>query len=286
MGATCVVTPVSGHDEYVRHGVNALLCDWDDPRGTARQLDLLARDRDLLHELRRGALATAAAWPSWEQQSDEMYDALQRDRRRAGARPDRRRERVARRPAVGHRGPPHPPHAARRVRDLRVANGAPQGAARDRAAGALVEPAVDAAALRATDPRPAAQAAGTRLMPRLPRRSRPTPIAVGAPPALLELLREGPEPLAGGGEPPGARRTADGRDRDPAVPARQRRAPHDRRPRPRPRGPRPSDLAVGRRRRGPPRGRRRRRGDVQRVLRARARRRAPRCQRLCAAPTS
>ena len=49
MGATCVVTPVSGHDEYVRHGVNALLCDWDDPRGTARQLDLLARDCVLLH---------------------------------------------------------------------------------------------------------------------------------------------------------------------------------------------------------------------------------------------
>ena len=77
MGATCVVTPVSGYDEYVRHGINALLCDWDDPRGTARQLDLLARDRELLHELRTGALYTAAAWPSWEQQSGEMAAALE-----------------------------------------------------------------------------------------------------------------------------------------------------------------------------------------------------------------
>lgn len=36
-GATCVVTPVTGHEEYVEHGVNGLLCDWDDLRGTARR---------------------------------------------------------------------------------------------------------------------------------------------------------------------------------------------------------------------------------------------------------
>ena len=40
-GATCVVTPVSGHEEYVEHGWNGLLTDWEDLRGTARQLDLL-----------------------------------------------------------------------------------------------------------------------------------------------------------------------------------------------------------------------------------------------------
>ena len=45
MGATCVTTAVTGHDEYVEHGRNALVVDWDDLRGTARQLDLLARDR-------------------------------------------------------------------------------------------------------------------------------------------------------------------------------------------------------------------------------------------------
>ncbi len=76
MGATCVVTPVSGHEEYVRHGVNGLLCDWDDPRGTARQLDLLARDRALLTRLRSAALDTARAWPSWEQQGEAMAGAL------------------------------------------------------------------------------------------------------------------------------------------------------------------------------------------------------------------
>jgi hypothetical protein len=75
-GATCVVTPVTGHEEYVEHGFNGLLCDWEDLRGTARQLDLLARDRELLHFLRCNALETARAWPSWEQSSQFMAAAL------------------------------------------------------------------------------------------------------------------------------------------------------------------------------------------------------------------
>jgi glycosyltransferase involved in cell wall biosynthesis len=75
-GATCVVTPVTGHDEYVEHGWNGLLTDWEDLHGTARQLDLLARDRELLHLLRTNALETARAWPSWEQASQFMAAAL------------------------------------------------------------------------------------------------------------------------------------------------------------------------------------------------------------------
>lgn len=75
-GATCVVTPVTGHEEYVEHGFNGLLTDWDDLHSTARQLDLLARDRELLHFLRTNALETARAWPSWEQSSQFMAAAL------------------------------------------------------------------------------------------------------------------------------------------------------------------------------------------------------------------
>ena len=81
-GATCVVTPVTGHEEYVEHGFNGLLVDWDDLRGTARQLDLLARDGRLLHLLRTNALETARAWPTWEQAGDFMALALQRIRER------------------------------------------------------------------------------------------------------------------------------------------------------------------------------------------------------------
>ena len=58
-GATCVVTPVTGHDEYVVHMENGLVVDWDDAPGTTRALELLARDRSLLRQLRENALATA-----------------------------------------------------------------------------------------------------------------------------------------------------------------------------------------------------------------------------------
>ena len=81
-GATCVVTPVTGHEEYVSHGWNGLVVDWDDARGTARMLDLLARDRRLLHFLRVNAVRTARGWPSWEQSAQFMAAALQTIRAR------------------------------------------------------------------------------------------------------------------------------------------------------------------------------------------------------------
>ncbi len=84
-GATCVVTPVTGYEEYVEHGWNGMLTDWDDLLGTARQLDLLARDRELLRFLRANALETARAWPSWEQSSQFMAAALLRIRREPAA---------------------------------------------------------------------------------------------------------------------------------------------------------------------------------------------------------
>jgi glycosyltransferase involved in cell wall biosynthesis len=77
-GATCVTTPVTGHDEYIADGRNALLTSWDDERGTSRLLDLLARDRRLLHRLRLGALRTARSWPSTEQSTAMLALALGR----------------------------------------------------------------------------------------------------------------------------------------------------------------------------------------------------------------
>lgn len=76
MGATCVTNPVTGHEDYVRHGVNALVVDWDDPVGTARALDLLATDRALLARLREGALQTARDWPDWGTASAQMADVM------------------------------------------------------------------------------------------------------------------------------------------------------------------------------------------------------------------
>ena len=76
-GATCVTTEVTGHDEYIRHGANALVCDWDDLPGTSAQLDMLARDRELLTRLREGALETARAWPGWEESSERFAEAVE-----------------------------------------------------------------------------------------------------------------------------------------------------------------------------------------------------------------
>jgi hypothetical protein len=75
-GAAAVVTPAPGREEQVHHGRDGLLVAWDDARGTARALDLLARDRALLAELRAGALATARAWPTREQSAADLAGAL------------------------------------------------------------------------------------------------------------------------------------------------------------------------------------------------------------------
>ncbi len=76
-GCTVVTTPVTGHDEYVRHRENGLVNGWDDLHGTARALDLLARDRGLLDDLRRGALQTASEWPGWPEAAGRMAETLQ-----------------------------------------------------------------------------------------------------------------------------------------------------------------------------------------------------------------
>lgn len=75
-GATVVTTAVTGHDEYVRHAENGLVVGWDDVHGTARALDLLARDRELLARLRSGALETAREWPDWPECTATLAAAL------------------------------------------------------------------------------------------------------------------------------------------------------------------------------------------------------------------
>jgi hypothetical protein len=72
----CVVTPHSGHDEYVEHGVNGLIVGFDDLPATTESLDRLARDPDLLGHLTDGALRTAQTWPSVEKSADDLAEAL------------------------------------------------------------------------------------------------------------------------------------------------------------------------------------------------------------------
>jgi glycosyltransferase involved in cell wall biosynthesis len=76
VGVPAVVTPYTGHEEYLEHGRNGLVVGYDDLPGTARALDGLARDRERLAALGRGALATAAEWPSAEHAASRFATAV------------------------------------------------------------------------------------------------------------------------------------------------------------------------------------------------------------------
>jgi glycosyltransferase involved in cell wall biosynthesis len=76
-GATAVIAPVTGHDEYAVHGRNCLIVGFDDPVGTARALDLLARDREFLQTLRSQAYDTAASWPDWRQATSRLAEVVE-----------------------------------------------------------------------------------------------------------------------------------------------------------------------------------------------------------------
>ena len=75
-GVPCVVTPYTGHEEYVAHGRNGLVVGFDDPETATAWLDRLAMDRDLLRRLSDGARATAAAWPDPEASTAVLAGAL------------------------------------------------------------------------------------------------------------------------------------------------------------------------------------------------------------------
>jgi hypothetical protein len=76
LGVPCVVTPYGGHEDYVVHGENGLVVGFDDIPATARWLDVLARDRELLARLGRGATRAAEAWPGLDRSTELLADAL------------------------------------------------------------------------------------------------------------------------------------------------------------------------------------------------------------------
>lgn len=65
-GGTVVTNDVTGHDEYVRDGVNGLVVPTDDPAAAAAAIARLVEDRDLLERLRAGAVVTAQGWQDWD----------------------------------------------------------------------------------------------------------------------------------------------------------------------------------------------------------------------------
>jgi len=75
-GLPAIVTPVTGAEEYIEDGVNAIVVLWDDTFGIGRTIDSLARNRELWKELQHGARRTAKLWPDWESQSAKFRESL------------------------------------------------------------------------------------------------------------------------------------------------------------------------------------------------------------------
>ena len=78
VGTPAVVTPYTGHDEHVVHGLNGLVVGMDDVPATARALDRLAGDLELRRRLSEGAVDTAGRWPSAADAVDAFAAALRR----------------------------------------------------------------------------------------------------------------------------------------------------------------------------------------------------------------
>jgi glycosyltransferase involved in cell wall biosynthesis len=65
-GGTCITSDVTGFEEYVEDGQNAIVVPRGEEHRAVDALRRLAANPALLAHLRRGALATAAAWPGWD----------------------------------------------------------------------------------------------------------------------------------------------------------------------------------------------------------------------------
>ncbi len=75
-GGTAIVYAVTGHDEYLRHGINGLVVKRDDEQGVIDFLKELQANRKLLADLCRGAYATAREWPDWTVAGEQFAEAL------------------------------------------------------------------------------------------------------------------------------------------------------------------------------------------------------------------
>jgi hypothetical protein len=75
-GVVPIVTPVDGHGELIADGESGIVVPFDDVPGTARLLDTLARDRDLLASLRDGAMRRAESLPTLDDEAAALRAAL------------------------------------------------------------------------------------------------------------------------------------------------------------------------------------------------------------------
>jgi glycosyltransferase involved in cell wall biosynthesis len=76
-GGTAIVYDVTGHDEYIVHGRNALVARANDEFTVKRYITLLKEFPVFMESLKAGALETAAQWPDWHKSGRLFQDAIQ-----------------------------------------------------------------------------------------------------------------------------------------------------------------------------------------------------------------
>ena len=77
-GGTAVTYNVSGYDEYIVDGENALVADMDDEEAVVSFINELKADVQKLTLLKEKAIQTAENWPDWEQSSRMFSEAVER----------------------------------------------------------------------------------------------------------------------------------------------------------------------------------------------------------------
>lgn len=75
-GGTAIVYDVTGHDQYMRNGVNGVIVPSRDEAGVLAAIRALVGDREQLDALKRGARETADAWPDWSASSARFAAAV------------------------------------------------------------------------------------------------------------------------------------------------------------------------------------------------------------------
>jgi glycosyltransferase involved in cell wall biosynthesis len=76
-GGTAIATTVTGSDEYLEHGHNALVVEPYNVEQIPRYLELLSKSPELLRHLKTNALKTAKQWPTWETACREFGEGLE-----------------------------------------------------------------------------------------------------------------------------------------------------------------------------------------------------------------
>lgn len=75
-GGTAITYNIAGSEEYIEHGVNALVAPVGDENCVIKYINQLKHDPELLKGLKKNALKTAQEWGGWEVSSQRFFEAV------------------------------------------------------------------------------------------------------------------------------------------------------------------------------------------------------------------